>query len=524
MNSSLIKQVIHHIQRSHRILIIPSAPIDGDSLGSAIAFYLMLKKLEKQVTAVCTEPIPPSYNFLPISKTFENEFLASQDFIVTLDCSEAEVDTIRYNVEQDKVNIIITPKKGQFSKQNVSFHHGPSKYDLIITVDTGDIEQLGSIYENHVEMFYNIPVINIDHHASNSEFGKINLVDITASATTEIIYELFKEMDPNRKFMDEDIATALLAGIITDTGSFQNPNTTPRALEIASELVTLGARQQEIIKYIYKTKDLTMLKLWGKILGRIKYDDKLKIVWSYVSQQDLKETRSTLDQASGILDNLMTNTPEAEIIILLKEKSPGLISGSIRTIHAAIDASKIAAIFGGGGHIQAAGFRYKVIDFKEGVDEVIKKISDFQKDRLQMYRKLEGEISSDVVPVAVPMQEIGTPTFSELPSISATVLEEATPISTNQDTKSQLTLGKVQAENVVNSKNQQTEELKISPLQPHGSIIVNDLLEKAIDAQMLQKDNDLSPNKMKKDTQEIVGSKEDIQKNGAGQSESITKE
>ena len=92
--------------------------------------------------------------------------------------------------------------------------------------------------------------------------------------------------------IDEDIATLLLTGIITDTGSFQNANTTPKSFAVAAQLISYGARQQEIIQHIYKTKQLSQLKLWGRILSKIQTDDSHKIVWSVVTQQDFRDTEN----------------------------------------------------------------------------------------------------------------------------------------------------------------------------------------------------------------------------------------
>lgn len=373
------EQIINLIEKSQRILLLPSSPPDGDSLGAALSFYLLFKKLGKESTVICADPIPETFKFLPTIESISRNFGGAEDFIVTLDCTNSEVDTIKYEVEHNKVNIIITPKKGKFGEKDVSFHYGESKYDLIITVDTGDLQQLGKVYEQNPEMFYSIPVINIDHHASNGEFGRINLIDITASSTTEILIPLFEQMEAKTgmKLLDADIATLLLAGIITDTGSFQHSNTTPRAFGVAAHLLDLGARQQEIIKYIYRTKRLSTLKLWGKVLSKIKYDEPHHIVWSTITAEDLKETESSHDESGGIIDELLSNAPGAQVVLLMKEKEKDLVSVSVRTPKGA-NANDIAQMFGGGGHPKAAGFRVKGMGFYEAENFIINKIKEYQ--------------------------------------------------------------------------------------------------------------------------------------------------
>jgi len=380
MSLNTEEQTINLIEKSNRILLLPSSPPDGDSLGAALALYLVLKKLGKEATVICADPVPEALQFLPTIDTISGNFGGAEDFIVTLNCTESEVDTVKYEVEQDKVNIIITPRKGRFSEKDVTLHHGAAKYDLIITVDTGDLQQLGHIYEDNPEMFYSIPVINIDHHASNSEFGRINMIDITASSTTEILVPVLEQLEATtgRKLIDADVATLLLAGIITDTGSFQHSNTTPRAFAVAAHLLDFGARQQEIIKYIYRTKSLSMLKLWGRVLSKIKYDKEHRLVWSTITREDLQKTGSTPDESAGIIDELLSNAPGAQVVLLIKEKKPGLVSVSVRTPNKGGNANDIAQMFGGGGHAKAAGFRVKDMEFSEAENFVIKKIQESQ--------------------------------------------------------------------------------------------------------------------------------------------------
>ncbi len=295
--------------------------------------------------------------------------------------------------EDNRVNIIITPKDGHINEGDIFFNKAKSEYDLIITVDCAELNQLGAIYENNIEMFHQIPVVNIDHHVSNTHFGKINYVDIMASSTTELLLPMIEDIAKEEKMdlIDEDIATLLLTGIVTDTGSFQNANTTPRSFEKASELIAYGARQQEIIKYVYKTKQLSQLKLWGRLLSKIQTDKKHRIVWSVVSQQDFKDTGSSAEETGDIIDELMTNAPGSEFVLLLKEKSDGQISVSIRTTSPAIDASAIAEEFGGGGHTQAAGCRVSGADLREAEYKVIKAVKKYQAERLNIINEEEEE-------------------------------------------------------------------------------------------------------------------------------------
>lgn len=417
---------------------MPSAPADGDSLGSALALYLILKKLGKEVTVVSPEPVPEAFQFLPTTNVIHEDLTASPDFIVTIDCAKAKIDTIKTKLENNKVNIIVTAKKGQFSADEVSFHHGPSKYDVIVTVDTGDLVQLGRFYEDNPELFTSLPVINIDHHASNDNFGKINLVDIMASATTEILLPLIEEMEQrtNVELFDEDVATLLLAGIITDTGSFQNANTTPRSFAASAKLIKYGARQQEIIKHVFKTKHLSTLRLWGRILTNIKLDQKYRFVWTTLSLKDFSDTESREDETGGIIDELLTNAPGTEVVLLLKQKTDGVISGSVRTTSASIDASKIAGMFGGGGHVQAAGFKIQSNDLAGTEAMVIEKIKAFQKEHLKLSETEEeatgaGQLGGGAQMPGPTMQTGQIPQFGQIGQSAPA--EKANPTATAND-------------------------------------------------------------------------------------------
>lgn len=394
---NLQKQVLELLKRSKNILVMASAPADGDSLGSALALYNALRKLNKEVTVVCADPVPEVYKFLPTIQAVGQSMISSRDLIITLDCRKAKIDQIKSNIEHDKVNIIITPKEDGFQEKDVSFHYGDVSYDLIITVDCAEYNQLGRLYEDNIELFTQLPVVNIDHHISNTLYGRLNYVDVMSSSTTQMLLPLIEmlEADCGEKLIDEDIATLLLAGIITDTGSFQNANTTPKSFAVAARLVNYGARQQEIIRNIYKTKKLSMLKLWGRVLSKIKTDDKYRMVWSTVSQNDFKETHSKVEQTGDIIDELMSNAPGAEIVFLLKEKENGIVSGSIRTTTPSADASYLAEQFGGGGHTQAAGFTVENADLTQIQNDLINLIRKYQAERLNI---VEDEEEAPVAP------------------------------------------------------------------------------------------------------------------------------
>lgn len=366
------------MMNAQNILIAPSSPMDGDSVGSALALMLVLRKLGKEVTVVATEPMPDYLKFLPYVSQILSQMATSKDFVISLSTENAEVDHLKYEVEHGRINIIVTPRDGHFSSGDIRVIENEAAYDLIITVDTGDLVQIGKLYEEHKDLFAQIPVLNIDHHASNGKFGSHNFLNSSAASTTQMITPIIFDLEKEKgiELMDEDAATLLLVGLITDTGSFQHTNTTPEAFELAADLLDRGARQQEIIKHIFKTKSLATLRLWGRVLSKINYEPELKLVYSTVTLKDFADTGAQPDDTGGIIDELLSNAPGSEVVMILKEKEHGYISGSFRAPGKLADVSQIAKLLGGGGHKKAAGFRIRGKSMEEAVAMSRKAVAD----------------------------------------------------------------------------------------------------------------------------------------------------
>jgi phosphoesterase RecJ-like protein len=376
------QQTTQAITAAQKILVLTHVNPDGDALGSLIALYLVLKKLGKEVTAVAPENIPGAFSFLPNLTDLAKSFSGTKDFIITIDTSRTKVDRLGYKhyPEENKLNIVITPLAGTFRNEDVSFSYGAFKFDLIIVLDSPDLDRLGPLYDGQSSLFYETPVINIDHHAGNDFFGKINWVDLTATSTAEILVSLIESLARERPLIDEDIATALLTGIITDTGSFQNANTTPKSLTVAAQLVAAGGRQQEIIRHIFKTKPLSTLKLWGRILESVRLDATGKFVWAKISRADFLASGAQETETSGVIDELLKSAPGIDFVLLLSEKT-GELDGSLRSVAPGVDVSQIAKLFGGGGHEAAAGFQIPGATLATHEEEILAKIREYQRGK-----------------------------------------------------------------------------------------------------------------------------------------------
>lgn len=316
------QQIFEQIKKASNILITFNKIWSGDAIASALALYLFLSKMEKNVDIVAEKFAPgEQYSFLPGYQKINFSLDNLRRFVIALDTTRAKADKIKYQVEDDAVKFIVTPREGFFTDSDVKSYVGEFKYDLIITLDTPDLESLGAIYEHNSEFFYKVPLINIDHKADNESYGQINLVELPAIATAEIIFDLMAEY--SRDMIDEDIATSLLAGIISKTKSFKTQNLTPHALSISAQLISLGGRREEIVNRLYRSRSLNVLKLWGRVLARLVSSMDNKLVWTVLTQMDFEKTGTYEEDLGDVIDELIVNIPNAKIIVILYEIPAG---------------------------------------------------------------------------------------------------------------------------------------------------------------------------------------------------------
>ncbi|MFC1663129.1 bifunctional oligoribonuclease/PAP phosphatase NrnA [Patescibacteria group bacterium] len=337
MEQSITQQVKQTIDHSKQILIVlPNLP-STDAIAAGLGLYMTLEQAGKKVKVVCNKlSMPPQHMFLPKSKVISSDLVALRKFVITLNTSKTKAEELSYEMNDDRLDIFITPRgQGYFNESDITTSASGYEYDLIITLDAANLEALGLLYDKNTEFFYRTPIINIDHNPSNEYYGQIDFVDLTATSVSEIIFELIQDWESKK--LDEYIATSLLAGIISKTKSFKSSSVTPKSLSIASHLVSSGARRDDIVRHLYQNHSLSTLKLWGRALARLKEDMNKRLVWSLVNNNDFEQSGGTTDDIAGVIDDLMVNTPEAELIVLIYGQTPSqtkaLIS-SHRTVNA----------------------------------------------------------------------------------------------------------------------------------------------------------------------------------------------
>lgn len=334
------QQIFDSLNQANRILIALPATPNGDALGAGLAMFSFLRKLDKEPEIVSAAPDLSNFTFLPQIGEVKKELKSFQSFVVSVKTEKAELDELSYEVQPGGVDIFLKPKKGRFEPGDVSFRNAKFPYDLIFVLDAPSLEHLGEIYERNTDMFFETTIVNVDHHPNNEQYGEINWVDLTATATSEILAGLIGDFEAS--LIDENIATSLLTGIIVETNSFQSVKTTPRAFLKASQLVSLGAKQQEIIRELYKTKNVSLLKLWGRALARIKEIEPLGLAYSMVNALDLEKSGGSAGDVLGVMKELVGSLSGRRIILFLAETAPQEVVGYFH-LHPAIRSQVVAA-------------------------------------------------------------------------------------------------------------------------------------------------------------------------------------
>lgn len=300
------QRIVSVLAAAKRILIVSHRKPDGDTIGAALALAHYCERLNKVYQCFCIDAPTPDLQFLLKAHEVTNDVRAWQ----------------------------------------------APDLDVVVVVDAGDLK-----YAGVDQLIKTIPnkytLINIDHHVTNPGYGDINLVDGSASSTCEIIFHLLDGI----RAIDRNVATCLLTGLITDTGSFSNLATTASAIEAAARLVAKGASLPQISKHTLRYRPYNMLKLWGRALERLHEDSKTGMIVTAITLDDIHDCKADDEAVSGISNFLNSLDQAAEkIILVLTQSQPGLIKGSLRTTNPLLDVTEFAKLYGGGGHKKAAGF------------------------------------------------------------------------------------------------------------------------------------------------------------------------
>jgi len=312
------QQALEQITRASRILIVTREFAPADAVASAIAAGLFLKKMGKTADIAVPgfdERAAPA--FLAGMSEIRSALGPLRALEISLDVTKTPIDEFSYDVRDGKLEITVIPKEREWNVNDLAFKHGKDRYDLIVAVDAPDMASIGAPARDHADFFHRTTIVNIDHAATNERWGQVNLIDLNAVSTTEVLHGLLAEW--NRALIDEPIATALLAGMIAKTRSFRTANVTPRTLSTSSQLMAMGAKREAIVNGLWRTRTVATLKLWGRALSRLRHEANTGIVWTVLSHKDFIESETGDEALDDIFDELIAYAPEAKIGVLISE-------------------------------------------------------------------------------------------------------------------------------------------------------------------------------------------------------------
>lgn len=297
VDSMLVRQAGEWLHGAQKILLATHIRPDGDAIGSLLGLGLALEKAGKHVQMISQDGVPQNLRFLEGS------------------------DRIRTRPEGD--------------------------FDLLCMLDCSDAERSGSQVQIKAQ-----PDLNIDHHITNLAFGRLNLVDIQAVATAELIAEFLPDWGLE---ITREVAEALLTGLITDTIGFRTSSTTPKAMRLTARLMETGADMPDLYRRVLVNRSFEALRLWGAGLGKAEREDRL--VWTTLTLADRAAAHYPGRDEAELL-TVLGAVEGTDIAIVFNEQSHDHVKVSWRA-QPGFDVSEIALKFGGGGHAAASGAEIK---------------------------------------------------------------------------------------------------------------------------------------------------------------------
>lgn len=243
------------VASAKEVVVVTHTNPTMDSMGGSLALMLGLVSLGKKATVVCSDPMTVGLSSFVGADKVTREF-GKKNFIISLDYIDGAIEKVSYNIEGKKFNLVVEHRPGYepISSDNVQYSYQGVSADLIIAVDTLTLADLGSAYQSGKDFFSTKPIINVDFHNDNVNYGAINLVDPGASSTSELAAELMATMGVK---LTADIATNLLNAIYDATNHFQNPNVTSMAFEVASVCLKAGGKRFGVKADVRRTPNET---------------------------------------------------------------------------------------------------------------------------------------------------------------------------------------------------------------------------------------------------------------------------
>ena len=305
MNPDLVERVRAQLGRAGTILLTTHQNPDGDGLGSEVALAAHLRRTGKDVWILNPDEVPQRYRFLDPA---------------------GEIGAFG----------------GDDNAQRIR------RCNLLVTLDNSSLHRLGTM--ESVIRGSGVPSLCIDHHTTTDAFWQLNVIDETACATGEMIYDLVKALGGT---IDSHSAMALYTAMITDTGNFRFSKTSPRSHRIAAELLALGVEPARVYELVYEQQPEGFVRLAGITLSSFRLEAEGRLGWIALTRKQILECHAEQADTSEIVNHLFA-IQGIRVCLLFKELPEGRVKISLRS-KGAVDVHRIAAAYGGGGHQNASG-------------------------------------------------------------------------------------------------------------------------------------------------------------------------
>lgn len=230
------------LAKAKDVLIVTHESPTDDSIGSSLALYLGLTSLGKKVTVACPDPMTVGLSsYVGVNKII-SDVAAKKNFIISLDYVDGSIEKVSYTIEGDTFNLVVEPRAGYdtFSSDKVHYSYASGNADLIFAVNTIHLGGLKTLYEGNKDLFAGKSIVNIDRHPNNAQYGMVNLVDVAASTTAEVVARLLSMLGVT---LTADIATNLLNAVYGGTVNFTSPNVSAGAFDVASVALKAGGKR-----------------------------------------------------------------------------------------------------------------------------------------------------------------------------------------------------------------------------------------------------------------------------------------
>ena len=311
MNENDILKLNELLLNSKRVAIIPHRTPDGDAMGSTLALYHFLKKLNHNPVVIAPNDFPNFLGWLPSSDT-----------------------VLIYENDKNAVSKVL------------------NEVDLVFTLDFNALHRTGEM-ENVLNTL-KVPFVMIDHHQSPDNYAVVTYSDTSISSTCEMVYNFISYLD-KKNLIDKTIATCLYTGLVTDTGSFRYQTTTSKTHRVAAELIDLGIANGEIHNLLFDNNSYNRLQLLGRSLQNMKVLPEYKTSYITLTQKELDEFNYEKGDTEGTVNYGLTIKGIIFAAIFIENKSENIIKISFRS-QGNFDVNQFARNhFSGGGHINASG-------------------------------------------------------------------------------------------------------------------------------------------------------------------------